>query len=440
MSRRGLSHTLCIAFAFLCTLVPPAGSSGQSRGHQPSERTRIVQENHTETLMARSGVVGTGLGIGRTGNDVVLVFLERADADVPAELDGVPVESVLTGKIYALTTPKAQPLQWWNRARDRTPPAAPTGLSATAVASDQIDLTWNANSEADLSRYTVYRAKSAGGPFARIASVTKTASPGYSNTGLQQSTTYYYRVTAIDASGNQSTYSAKVSATTASNPTGPTIGTRPAPIGISTGHPHITAGTISCRVKDASGKVYALSNNHVYAWENKASIGDNVLQPGAYDGGKDPRDAFGTLTAFEPIVFSRFARNTYDAAIALSSSANLGNSTPAGSYGIPSVTTSTATVDLAVKKHGRTTKLTHGTVYAVNATVNVTYDSGTARFVNQIVITPGSFSDGGDSGSLIVTEEGNHPVGLLFAGSSSYTIANPIDPILSRFGVTIDGQ
>jgi len=202
----------------------------------------------------------------------------------------------------------------------------------------------------------------------------------------------------------------------------------------------VTAGTIGCRVKDASGKVYALSNNHVYAYENRASIGDNVLQPGSYDGGTDPRDAIGTLTAFERISFSRFARNSIDAAIALCPVANLSNSTPAGSYGIPTITTTPATIDLAVMKHGRTTGLTTGKVYATNATINVSYDSGVARFVNQIVITPGTFSAGGDSGSLVVTEDGNHPVGLLFAGSSSYTIANPIDPVLSRFNVKIDGQ
>ena len=51
---------------------------------------------------------------------------------------------------------------------------------------------------------------------------------------------------------------------------------RPAPIGVSTGHPDITAGTIGCRVTDGEN-VYALSNNHVYANSNAASIGDNVL-------------------------------------------------------------------------------------------------------------------------------------------------------------------
>jgi hypothetical protein len=214
---------------------------------------------------------------------------------------------------------------------------------------------------------------------------------------------------------------------------------RPVPIGVSTGHPNITAGTISCRVTKG-GLYYALSNNHVYADENRATVGDNELQPGPYDGGLNPRDKIGTLAAFKSIVFSRFASNTIDAAIAECSLDTLGNSTPAGSYGKPSSTTATAFVGLAVKKQGRTTGLTHGQVYAINASVNVGYDSGTARFVNQIVITPGTFSAGGDSGSLIVTGTGENPVGLLFAGSSSYTIANPIDLVLSYFGVTIDGE
>ena len=52
---------------------------------------------------------------------------------------------------------------------------------------------------------------------------------------------------------------------------------RPVPIGVSTGHPNITAGTIGCRVTDGTN-VYALSNNHVYANSNEATIGDNVLQ------------------------------------------------------------------------------------------------------------------------------------------------------------------
>ncbi len=228
---------------------------------------------------------------------------------------------------------------------------------------------------------------------------------------------------------------------------------RPVPIGVSTGHPDITAGTIGCRVTDGDN-VYALSNNHVYADENRATQGDNVLQPGAYDGGVNPADAIGTLDAFVPIVFYNpdnppafITTNEVDAAIALCSEETLGNATPSDGYGVPKSEIAAAYVNQAVKKYGRTTGLTKGRVYAVNATVDVGYDSGVARFINQIIITPGGFSAGGDSGSLIVVDgkgrnkaEDRKPVGLLFAGSDLVTIANPIDDVLGAFSVAIDGE
>jgi hypothetical protein len=210
------------------------------------------------------------------------------------------------------------------------------------------------------------------------------------------------------------------------------------PTGVSTGHPDITAGTIGCRVTDGIN-VYALSNNHVYANQNAASIGDAVIQPGTFDGGSSPVDDIGTLADFEPIVFSRRARNEIDAAIALSSTDDLGTATPGG-YGTPNSTDVGAFIGQQVQKFGRTTGLTTGEVTGVNATVNVGYGPGeTAKFVKQIIIEPGGFSAGGDSGSLIVTNDGNrNPVGLLFAGSSTITVANRIDLVLSRFGVTVD--
>lgn len=222
---------------------------------------------------------------------------------------------------------------------------------------------------------------------------------------------------------------------------------RPVPIGVSTGHPDITAGTIGCRVIDGNGVVYALSNNHVYADCNDAHIGDSALQPGPIDGGQDPEDSIGELVDFEPIDFSG-GDNIIDAAIALSSTDDLGNGTPSGGYGTPSSATVAASLLLNVQKYGRTTGLTYGWVDGINVTVDVCYECAgrfcfrckkLARFVDQIAIIPGSFSDGGDSGSLIVTNDSNKkPVGLLFAGSSTLTLANPIGPVLEQFGVTVD--
>jgi hypothetical protein len=78
---------------------------------------------------------------------------------------------------------------------------------------------------------------------------------------------------------------------------------RPVPIGVSTGHPAITAGTIGCRVMK-NGQVYARSNNHVYADENQASIGDDVIQPGTYDGGSLPNDKLPKMRSNENSLFA----------------------------------------------------------------------------------------------------------------------------------------
>ncbi len=224
---------------------------------------------------------------------------------------------------------------------------------------------------------------------------------------------------------------------------------RPVPTGVSTGHPAITAGTIGARVRDALGNVYALSNNHVYANQNDADLDDPILQPGAFDGGNDPTDRIGTLDSYEPILFATQQStplNVIDAAIAISSPDLLDNSTPADDgYGIPSSITATAYIGQPVQKYGRTTGLTHGEVSEINVTVDVCYLAywfwclKLARYAGQIGITPGGFSGGGDSGSLIVTDdEFRNPLGLLFAGGSDRTFANPIDAVLSAFGVTID--
>ena len=227
----------------------------------------------------------------------------------------------------------------------------------------------------------------------------------------------------------------------------------PVPIGVSTGHPDITAGTIGARVTDGT-LVYALSNNHVYANLQLVGIGmgDAVIQPGTFDGGSSPDDDIGTLWDWEPIVFCEAypacsVGNVIDAAIAWSSTEWLGNATPSDGYGTPRSTTvddDDVSFNMRVMKYGRTTGQTKGRISGINAIVNVGYGNNkVARFVNQIVGGGGGFSAGGDSGSLVVVEKGSDKgkaVGLLFAGSPNSTILNPINAVLGAFGVTIDGQ
>ncbi len=107
------------------------------------------------------------------------------------------------------------------------------------------------------------------------------------------------------------------------------------------------------------------------------------------------------------------------------------------------LSTFAASVNDKVMKYGRTTQLTKGTVTGINATVFVGYSSGTARFVGQIIVQSGKpFIKAGDSGSLLVTDPGRNPVGLLFAGNRSgkLAVANQIDLVLGAFGVSIDGE
>ena len=85
-----------------------------------------------------------------------------------------------------------------------------------------------------------------------------------------------------------------------------------------------------------------------------------------------------------------------------------------------------------MRKYGRTTGQTDGKVKFINATVNVGYDTGVAKFVGQIVFGGGNFSAGGDSGSVIVTKSGSQPVALLFAGGAGDTIGSPIDMVLDE--------
>ena len=119
----------------------------------------------------------------------------------------------------------------------------------------------------------------------------------------------------------------------------------------------------------------------------------------------------------------------------------VGNSTPADGYGTPSSNTDPVT-SLSFRqkavKYGRTTGLTSGKVWAINSSVNVNYGtSGVALFVGQIVISGGGFNNGGDSGSLVVIENGLNPIGLLFAGGGNSTFVNPIDDVLSALSAEL---
>jgi hypothetical protein len=112
--------------------------------------------------------------------------------------------------------------------------------------------------------------------------------------------------------------------------------------------------------------------------------------------------------------------------------------TPRGFYGAPSTNPIGPTLGMRVMKLGRTTELTHGVITGVNTKVEVDFPSGTALLVGQLE-TSGSFGDFGDSGSLVLTDDGRkRPVGMVIGGDETGSaIVTPIRRILSRFDASI---
>ncbi|MBI2932862.1 MAG: fibronectin type III domain-containing protein, partial [Planctomycetes bacterium] len=94
-------------------------------------------------------------------------------------------------------------------------PTTPSGLTATAVLTSQINLSWTASTDSGgsgLAGYKIERSTSGlAGTFSQIATAPATT---YSNTGLTASKRYYYKVRAYDNAGNNSAYTSTVNALT----------------------------------------------------------------------------------------------------------------------------------------------------------------------------------------------------------------------------------
>jgi hypothetical protein len=210
-------------------------------------------------------------------------------------------------------------------------------------------------------------------------------------------------------------------------------------------------------------------------------LGDYILCPGAFDGGVISSDAIGDLARYEPLymlgefppaepepvpvpapsgclpllslilnpykspvtqarafatISSEPHHNRIDAALARFFP---GVVWQPGIKGIGEVKGINANpvAGLGVRKHGRTTGITNGTILYTDALVDVSYGGGkTARFTGQLIIagSSGSFSQGGDSGSLIM-DGLSQGVALLFAGNGETTIANPIVHVMDALNV-----
>jgi hypothetical protein len=197
------------------------------------------------------------------------------------------------------------------------------------------------------------------------------------------------------------------------------------------------AGTFGV-VVEAEGKRFILSNNHVLANQNQLAVGSDIYQPGLLDKNAPTSDVIAKLSKFIPLVAGQ--PNHVDCAIAEVTDSKLVSPTVMPKVGkLKSGQPLAAALSMKVEKSGRTTGYTTGKIQDISANVKVGYDIGPLIFENQIIIVGGtsSFSDAGDSGSLIVEQTAKRPVGLLFGGSTSYTIANHIEDVLDQLKVSI---
>ncbi len=198
------------------------------------------------------------------------------------------------------------------------------------------------------------------------------------------------------------------------------------------------SGTLGSLVSDGTNK-YILSNNHVLARGDQAVAGEDVSQPGLIDSNCGIATVVADFTGASPL------GSNVDAAVAQLRSGQMDSTGFIEDIGVPSSSTVNPSVGLGVAKSGRTTGFTTGTIGSINTSVSVQYQKGcnqgkkfTVSYTNQVVINSSTFSAGGDSGSLIVTNNASHnPVALLYAGSSSTTIGNPINEVLTKLGTAL---
>ncbi len=208
------------------------------------------------------------------------------------------------------------------------------------------------------------------------------------------------------------------------------------------------SGTLGSLIHIGSTQ-YILSNYHVF-WGDitpggngrVATAGDPVIQPGLVDINCTASNAQNVATLSGS---GSLPGANVDAGYAQVISGMVSTNGAILEIGTISATTVSASVGQAVKKSGRTTGLSRSSVSGLNANVSVQYDNECAggvafskTFSGQILVSNNGsgFLNSGDSGSLMVEDVTTNPraVGLLYAGSSSIAVANPIDDVLNWIG------
>lgn len=199
-------------------------------------------------------------------------------------------------------------------------------------------------------------------------------------------------------------------------------------------------GTIGGFPKLPNGTTVLLSNNHVIGGDfpgyHFGAVGDKLVQPGTLDNGDIVNDIVGTLQK-KITLADNSTGNKVDAAYGyIDSSVQISAN---GLCNYPINKSVSPVIGMKIKKAGRTTGCTTGTVTALDVNIGTNYGSGTAKFIQQFQ-TSANFTQAGDSGSVVVTDDGNNnAVGLLYAGSDTIpgsAFVNLMSNVESALGIS----
>lgn len=211
------------------------------------------------------------------------------------------------------------------------------------------------------------------------------------------------------------------------------------------------AGTLGCLVRDGDGDLCGLTNNHVTGGCNHMLANMPILSPSPLDAtptGPEPR-TIGRHKALVPLDSGNpqtVQPQKYDSAIFKIENEDLVSSIQGTHYDTPTAI-GQPTGGKAVKKVGRTTEVTTGVIHGHYLTpIAVPYRSpyfNATVYLDGMIGVAGDggnpFSEGGDSGALVVTADEQEAIGLIVGGMGNMSIVMPIGPVCQEMGLTLVG-
>jgi hypothetical protein len=215
----------------------------------------------------------------------------------------------------------------------------------------------------------------------------------------------------------------------------PQINQRQTPIssGFSVGNLSDT-GTLGAVVKKGK-KYFLLSNSHVLAKSGRGRPGDTIIYPGKADLNGNKAQKVASLASILPFQRTADFVNHVDAALAEVED----NFTDSLDFAVPKVKSPVKTIEpvrgMKVVLRGRSSGDSEGVIKDVHFSIALPYEGvGQIGFIDQVLCT--RYSQGGDSGSLIVEKTSGKVLGMHFAGSSAGSVFNPMSEVMKALKFT----